>query len=104
MNIVEHEKTTIKPIQEWHGYITEILDNTFISRLTDLTYPGTDEILEIEIEKIKSREISAGDVFNLKVYKDYSVFEFEKYKPISKQDINEAKLWANDILKNVNFK
>ena len=94
----------MKPIQEWHGYITEINENTFISRLTDLTYSGTDEIMEIEISKVKSRKISIGDCFSLKIYKDHSRLEFEEPEPITEKDLKDSKEWASKIIKGINWK
>lgn len=49
---------SLQPIQEWEGYVTEIRDDHFIARLTDLT---ADDETETEVGEFSISDLSTGD-------------------------------------------
>lgn len=95
---------------KWTGYITELLQDSFISRLNDTSNDGINECIELLYSDVLIKDkdcIQLGSCFTFEIgrknNKDYKILKFFKSEKISKQDIIEAKLWAKEIKEGINW-
>ncbi|WP_324066987.1 MAG: hypothetical protein RSE15_07065 [Flavobacterium sp.] len=51
-----------KKIQNWKGVVTNLEEETFTARLIDLTFGGTDEIVEFELNDISPDDMNLLDI------------------------------------------
>lgn len=96
--------------QKWTGYITELLKDSFISRLKDVSNDGVNEEIElkyVDISKKDNKYIQLGSCFTFEIgiknKKEYQKIKFIKPRKISKQDIVKAELWAKEMMEGINW-
>lgn len=62
LNLIPNNKTkhvySFRSLQKWEGVIEEIYADCFIARLTDLTYGGADEEVELQLSEINQEDMN----------------------------------------------
>jgi hypothetical protein len=100
--------------QKWIGHVTSKGDTYFNAKLKDLSFGGTDEIAEFEIEEIsfEDREmIKIGAAFYWSLgysnvngqRKKESIIRFQRFLPWSSVDFDQATDRANDLFNQLNW-
>lgn len=102
---------TLHALQEWEGYVTEINDENFTARLTDLTGGVTDAGVEAEIpldqiSKANAVKMKVGSIFRLVIgwerkvgYKELvSRVVVRDLPAIKASDIRDGQNWAHKIV------
>ncbi len=99
---------TLKPLQEWEGYVVEIGDDEFVARLVDLTAGHSHETAEatIPLEELSEADaagMTEGSVFRWVIgYEDspagtrkrISQIVFLEAPVLTESDVAEASVWA----------
>jgi hypothetical protein len=115
-NILSQEKFKTKPhqnfftsLQAWEGIVMEVMDNTFLARLIDLTNTGTDEEAEFPIEEVSEEDkplVKLGAIFywDIGYHTSYSgqrtrisLIRFRRLPAWTQREIDAAKQQAERI-------
>lgn len=96
--------------QNWIGHVTDIYEKSFKAILTDLTRPGTNEVIEFDISEISDDDIpllevgaafywSIGTAYANGQRKKESLIRFQRFSPWATNDYDKAADRASKLSK-----
>lgn len=106
---VRYRHNRMVSLQKWQGYVLEVLRDSLLVRLIDLSQKGPDEEAEIPFEEISPDDqklIRPGAIFYWNIgYLDFytgqrvraSIIRFQRLPAWSKEEIDEAKREAERL-------
>jgi hypothetical protein len=109
MPSIKHRLNRMVSLQQWEGYVLQILKDSIWVRLVDLTHRGPDEETEIPFEEIEQEDrklIRPGAVFYWNIgYLDLysgqrlrvSIIRFQRLPAWRKEEINGARKEAERL-------
>ena len=110
-------KATFHALQEWEGYIVEIADDHFVSRLLDITAgsPYEEEEAIIPLAEIAERDfdrVELGSIFRWVIgyersatgtKKRVSEIVFRDLPAITEADLREGEAWAGELIRSLSW-
>ncbi len=109
-------RSSLHALQEWEGYVTDIFDDEFVARLTDLTANAQVEEEEAmipleEISEDDAAKLRLGSVFRWIIgyersgagtKKRVSQIVFRDLPVVTRSDVQDGKAWARETLRLLN--
>ena len=105
-------RSSLHALQEWEGYVIEILETEFVARLTDITakVPIEDEEAVFPLEEITDadfKKLRPGSIFRWVIgyersgagtKKRVSQIVFRDLPVVTRPDVQDGKAWAEETL------
>ncbi len=109
-------RPSLHALQEWEGYVTEIGENEFVARLTDLTanarVEGEEAVIPLEeISDDDAAKLRLGGIFRWVIgyersgtgtKRRVSQIVFRDLPVVTKSDVREGEAWARETLRLLN--
>ena len=109
-------RPSLHALQEWEGYVTEIGENEFVARLTDLTanakVEGEEAVIPLEeISDDDTAKLRLGGIFRWVIgyersgtgtKRRVSQIVFRDLPVVTKSDVREGEAWARETLRLLN--